>query len=179
MGKPTIEIERKWLVKDWPTGLILKEHHLVHQGYLYVNDEIEVRMTARFDFKTYNPMFSMPNKLKITVKTGSGLIRGEYEIQVTQEQFQQMAQGIKGEPIIKEFRIYEQPISDFQTGCGVIEVSHVDPGAKSSFMYSEVEFVSPMAADAFEPSDALRAIIDQEVTGDSYWNMKNYWLRTR
>lgn len=173
------EIERKWLVTGWPTGLILKEHHLVHQGYLYVNEEAEVRMIARFDFDTYNAMYSAPNKLKLTIKLGNGLVRDEHEVVLQPEQFQRLAQGICGEPIIKEFRIYEQPIAPFQTGCGVIEISHVDPGSKSGFMYHEVEFASETAANVYEPCDSIRAILDHEVTGDSYWNMKNYWLRTR
>lgn len=179
MSKPNTEIERKWLVKGWPTGLVLKEHHMVQQGYIYVNEEIEVRMTARFDFEDYCGMFSMPNKLKLTIKEGSGLIRAEHEIVLSPEQFTKMRRGIKGDPILKEFRIYEQPQGQFQAGCSTIEISHVDPGKPTSFMYSEVEFASKVAADYFDPPAALQGIIDQEVTGDDFWNMKNYWLRTR
>lgn len=55
------EIERKWLLSQVPDQKLLDvchidlvESHVVHQAYLYADDNIEVRLHVRYDGATYN-----------------------------------------------------------------------------------------------------------------------------
>ena len=63
------EVERKWLVSGKPNLPILEEH-VVHQAYLYADDNIEVRLVIRFDADTYNTMQPHINRRKLTIKMG-------------------------------------------------------------------------------------------------------------
>ena len=42
-----MEIERKWLVEDWPKGLPLVEEHTMRQGYISVRPTVRIREEAK------------------------------------------------------------------------------------------------------------------------------------
>lgn len=171
-SKTKFEIERKWLLERLP-GFPIRESHVVHQAYLYVDDNIEIRLICRFDADAYNSMCPVCNKRKLTIKFGNGLVRAEAEIKLTEEQFAELQRFIQYPYIVKYFKIFELPDgSEF-------ECSVVDPGTDTSFTYAEIEFDNENAAHCYRMPHYLGDCISTEVTGDPKYQMKNYWRRTR
>ena len=166
------EVERKWLVNGKPNLPILEEH-VVHQAYLYADDNIEVRLVIRFDADTYNTMQPHINRRKLTIKMGNGLVRREAEIVLTEEQCADLVRHVQGKFITKLFTIYDLG------GGHTWEQSSVDPNEECGFMYAEKEFGSKEEADAYVVPTECREIICCEVTGEETYQMKNYWRRTR
>src|SRR5215475_7944641 len=76
MGK-SIEIERKFMVKHLPDNLESYAKKQIQQGYLFVggeHEEVRLRRTG--------------NKYYLTIKKGTGLVRSEHEIELTNGQFE-------------------------------------------------------------------------------------------
>lgn len=171
-----LEIERKWLLKEVPKGLDLIESHVVHQAYLYADDDIEVRIHIRYDGDTYNTMQPHVNRRRLTIKFGNGLVREEAEIDLTEQQAAKLIAHVKHPFITKVFRIY-----GVHWGSDVLkfECSEVDPGLPTSFVYSEIEFESEGDAKFYRFPGYLQEYLIREVTGEKSWSMKNYWRRTR
>lgn len=170
------EIERKWLLKDVPSGLTILGQHIVHQSYIIAEDVFEVRITIRHDVDTYdNENGPIVNKRKLTIKKGNGLVRDEGEIKLTDKQMEKLLPHAESaDYITKVFSICALPDSDL-----TFELSEVDPGRPTSFMYAEVEFPDEETAAAFSLPDNIAACVKREVTGENSWQMKNYWRRTR
>lgn len=167
------EIERKWLMLGEPK-LPVKEKHVIRQAYLYADDNVEVRITIRYDWDTYFTAQPHVNKRKLTIKVGNGLVRDEAEILLTEEQAAQLLRNVQGEFIEKYFTICEDP----NTGL-IFEYSYVDPNDANGFRYSEVEFPCKRAAEEYVLPKQVLPVICEEVTGKPEWQMKNYWRRTR
>lgn len=159
-----MEIERKWLVPDFPVEPPRKEYD-VCTLYLDAEDEFEVRLhrKQRIDKPGY------PAKYKVTFKTGNGLSRQETETPVSAAVWERDFAALEPitEPIHKLYRKYS--LDDGHT----LEVSEVD----GRWCYAEVEFASEEEANAWQPIDYLANAT--EVTGDPMYQMKNYWRRTR
>lgn len=170
------EIERKWLLNRKPEGLILLESHVIHQAYLYADDNIEIRLHIRYDGATYNSMMPRVNRRRLTIKFGNGLVRDEAEIDLTEQQAAKLISYVQHPFIVKVFDIYE-----IHWGSDVLkfEVSEVDPGTEDSFTYSEIEFEDKSDAKMYRFPDYLRPYLIREVTDEKSWAMKNYWRRTR
>ena len=168
-----IEIERKWLMLSAPK-LPIKEEHVVRQVYLYADDNIEVRITIRYDRATYKTAQPRINKRKLTIKVGNGLVRDEAEILLTEEQAEMLLRNVTGQYIEKYFTICEDPATGL-----IFEYSYVDPDDATGFRYAEVEFPCERAAEEYVLPKQVQDCIDREVTGQDYWQMKNYWRRTR
>lgn len=168
-----VEIERKWLMLTAP-NLPIKEEHVVRQAYLYADDNIEVRIVIRYDRDTYNTAQPRVNKRKLTIKVGNGLVRDEAEILLTEEQAAKLLRNVTGKFIEKYFTVYEDP----DTGL-LFEYSYVDPEEATGFRYAEVEFPCERAAEEYTTPKQVYSCIDREVTGQEFWQMKNYWRRTR
>lgn len=155
------EIERKWLMSDFPDHPIA-ERRLVEQCYLLVRDNLEIRVTRSIvTMRDYLPLDNPDVTAKVTIKKGNGLIRVEHEYEIDPEDdFPELLCAADHGCITKVYHIYD--IAGVE-----VEVSHVD----NSWYYAEVEFENPDDAARFTfPFPNLG-----EVTGDPYWAMKNYW----
>lgn len=177
------EIERKWLLSKVPDQKLLDvchidliESHVVHQAYLYADDNIEVRLYVRYDGATYDTMQPHINRRRLTIKFGNGLVREEAEIDLTGEQMTKLMAHVKHPFIRKIFRIYR-----VYWGSDTLkfECSEVDPGTPDSFIYSEIEFESERDANSYRFPGYFEPFLIREVTGEKSWAMKNYWRRTR
>lgn len=154
------EIERKFLLESFPTGLPLKEEKAIYQAYLSINPEVRIRR---------NVVDGQDAMHFLAIKSNGDLVRQEVEIPIAAEYFYALAEMVSQPFITKEFRIYQLP------GGLELECSRVDKGFNTEFMYAEVEFPSVQAAEDFEPLPCFTA----DVTNDSSYKMKNFWKRTR
>lgn len=155
-----MEIERRFIVTQFPDDEILKKTYM-EQGYLCTTDiEARIRMTINEYKKTY----------KICFKSDGTLSRKEVEFEIEKEHYEELASLIDGELIKKEFRVYA-------LGKNRLEVSYVDGGTSHAYYYAEVEFDSEEEAMHFNAEEVPYLV--KEVTYDKQYNMKNYWKRTR
>ncbi len=120
-----MEIERKWLVSAVPDAL--GEGDPIEQGYLAIEPglgEARVRRSSK--------------GCRLTAKRGAGLVRGEWEITLSAEQFEAMWPATEGRRVEKvRYRL------------GPIELD-VYEGALAGLIVAEVEFASVEEAAAFE-----------------------------
>ncbi|MFR7450919.1 MAG: hypothetical protein ACLUUL_02300 [Gemmiger sp.] len=163
-----MEIERKWMVTDWPRGLLPVRTHIMDQGYLCVRPTVRIRREA---------LEGGPTALVLCFKGApdpTGLSRPEVETEIGPELFAQLEELI-GKPLIrKERRSYLLP-----EGL-VLEVNEVDPGQPGGFFYAEVEFPTEQAARAWDPASCgLGRYLALEVTGQPGASMGEYWEKTR
>ena len=163
-----MEIERKWMVTDWPRGLRPVRTHIMDQGYLCVRPTVRIRREA---------LEGGPTALVLCFKGApdpTGLSRPEVETEIGPELFAQLEELI-GKPLIrKERRSYLLP-----EGL-VLEVNEVDPGQPGGVFYAEVEFPTEQAARAWDPgSGGLGRYLAREVTGQPGASMGEYWEKTR
>ena len=151
-----MEIERKWMVLDWPRGLRPVRTHIMDQGYLCVRPTVRIRREA---------LEGGPTALVLCFKGApdpTGLSRPEVETEIGPELFAQL-EALIGKPLIrKERRSYLLP-----EGL-VLEVNEVDPGQPDGFFYAE------------DPgSCGLGRYLALEVTGQPGASMGEYWEKTR
>ncbi|MCM1220472.1 MAG: hypothetical protein NC548_38900 [Lachnospiraceae bacterium] len=154
------EIERKWIINRLPTGFDMVASGTVQQAYLSIDPEVRIR---RSEIK------GKPVAHFITIKSNGDLSRDEVNIKISKEQYDAILAMIGIEPIVKDFHKYS---IGFDL---MLECSHIDAGGPNELFYAEVEFPSEKSANEFKTLD----IFDQEVTNDSSYKMKNYWVRTR
>lgn len=149
-----MEIERKWILKRVPTEFRLVRNSQIEQFYLSTSPEVRLR---------HNPASNEP--FRITVKGEGTLSREEIETKISENFYNQIKEFVGKPPIKKDYSI-------FNCGGYPLAVSVVDNG---EFIYAEVEFESEEQALNFQLpiDDAV------EVTDNSEYKMKNYWLRTR
>ena len=163
-----MEIERKWMVTDWPRGLRPVRTHIMDQGYLCVRPTVRIRREA---------LEGGPTALVLCFKGApdpTGLSRPEVETEISPELFAQLEELI-GKPLIrKERRSYLLP-----EGL-VLEVNEVDPGQPGGFFYAEVEFPTEQAARAWGPASCgLGRHLAGGVAGQPGASMGEYWEKTR
>ena len=160
-----MEIERKWLVKDWPRGLESVRTLKMRQGYIALRPTVRIREEADEQGTEYILCFKG--------KAGpGGLSRTEIETPIDKDLFRQLEELI-GKPLIeKEQRRY--PLADGLT----LEVNRVDAGSPGEFFYAEVEFATEEAARAWKRG-VLREYLEHEVTGEKGQSMADYWEKTR
>lgn len=165
MSTSVKEIERKWLVKEWPTSQLKEiERVSVNQAYLSIDPEVRIRSKSITTNKDWNPRYIL------TIKSNGDLTRTEVEMELSAEQFAAL-ETMVGEPYIrKEVRKYELPHGL------VLEVSLVDEGTENEFMYAEVEFPDEETAKCFIMPFGIQA---EDVTGNPVYKMKNYWWMSR
>ena len=98
-----MEIERKWMVLDWPRGLRPVRTHIMDQGYLCVRPTVRIRREA---------LEGGPTALVLCFKGApdpTGLSRPEVETEIGPELFAQL-EALIGKPLIrKERRSYLLP----------------------------------------------------------------------
>ncbi len=144
-----IEIERKFLVKTMPV-LSHAQKTYIHQGYItHSNDSVEVRLRQKDE------------QYFITVKSGSGMVRGEREISIGQKIFETLWPDTLGKRIEKH---------RWTGQLNTLETFELDVfmGELESLVLVEVEFSSEEQADNFQPADWF----GREVTADKRYKNK-------
>jgi adenylate cyclase len=121
-----MEIERKFLATIQPW---MSDPSFIEQGYLSTGDvEVRLRRTA--------------NHLSLTVKTGEGLVRGEVEVQLSEDQFSSLW------PLTEGVRVCKRRYSILSDGLPTIFVDEF-LGELSGLVMAEVEFSSEPEASAY------------------------------
>ena len=136
-----IEVERKFIIEEGLAVLEDAPFRDIRQGYLAVAAAEEVRIRDASGACT------------LTVKSGSGLIRSEYEVPLTAEQFEALWPATVRRRLEK--RRYRLPSGEF-----TIELD-VYAGSLTGLTVAEVEFPSAPLAATF----VLPAWFGREVTG--------------
>lgn len=158
-----MEIERRWLVSDWPR-LTPSSVLEMEQGYFAVRPAIRIRREA---------VVGGPTAYVLCFKGKGGLVREEIELDLTPDHYTRL-KAMLGKPMIqKEQRRYALP------GGLILEVNSVDPDLDTGFFYAEVEFPDEAGALAWTPPGELTAYLSHEVTGQPGESMASYWERTR
>lgn len=152
-----MEIERKFEMKGFPQDLPLLEEATMRQGYLCTAPVVRIRSAEHEGKISY----------MLCIKGSGTLVREEIETPITADVFLNIEKMI-GLPLInKEYRAYALP------GGEKLEVSLVDEGEPTEFMYAEVEFASEEEANAFVPP----AFLGRELTELPGSSMSAYWNR--
>lgn len=145
------EIERKFWLSERPDFLQQATPQSIQQGYLAAHTEgNEVRLRKTDD------QFTM------TVKSGSGLSRDEYEITLQEDQFQALWPATKGVRLRK--KRYRHSLSSGLT----LEIDEYEEPLRG-LLIGEIEFPDEDTAEAFDPPDWL----GREVTQYSLFKNKN------
>lgn len=155
-----LEIERKFLMKEFPNGLQLIREVDIWQGYVSI--EPEVRIHRAKDRTTGVENF------RLTLKGDGTLSRTEIMTNIDADFYKEARKLMGGKLIYKDYRSY-------RLGNYVLEVCHVDPGTPFEFVYGEIEFDSEEEACAFVKPEFL----GEEATDADEYKMKNFWKRTR
>lgn len=155
-----LEIERKFLVKEFPKDLELIHEVDIWQGYISLSPEVRIH-------KAYDRVNGKVN-YRLTVKGDGTLSRTEIKTTIDESFFEESLNLMQGGLIYKDYRSYRY--KDY-----VLEVCNVDPETSHGFYYAEVEFESEEEANSFEKPGFL----GKEVTDDDSYKMKNYWKQTR
>lgn len=135
------EIERKFLIKNLPENLENFTHHEIRQGYISTDPTIRLRQ--------------QDDKYILTVKSAGLMKKQEYELDLTEDQFNRLWKKTEGNTIEKTR--YVIPLND-----GLKAELDVYKGFLSGFMNVEVEFVSTKEAILFD----IPNWFGQEVTQD-------------
>ena len=126
-----MEIERQFLVENLP-GLP-SVYEQLRQGYISLEPEIRIRQIGTENFS-------------LTVKRGSGLVRQEWETEITVQEFINLRQRLEPGTLMIEKRRYSIPLAD-----GLVAELHVHERHLIGLNDVEVEFASAEAAKAFQP----------------------------
>jgi adenylate cyclase len=143
-----MEVERKFRLRE-PPDLSGADSDPIEQGYLAVGAEGEVRLRRKGE------------RTLLTVKRGAGLSRGEAEVEVTPDQFEQLWPLTDGRRLHK--RRHLLPLDGLEVEVDVYE------GELEGLIVAEIEFDSEERARAFDPP----AWLGDEVTGDERFLNEN------
>ena len=137
------EIERKFLVRKLPAELHALPRAEITQGYLVsLDDGLQVRLRKAGE------------RHSLTYKRGTGSVREEREVELTQQQFDALWPATEGKRLFKTR--YEIPF-----GHHVVEID-VYHDKHEGLVVAEVEFDDEPASKQFQPPDWL----GDDVTGD-------------
>jgi len=142
------EIERKFLVNKLPENLNQYPHNEIRQGYLAITgDATEVRLRQK------------GNKYFETAKTGAGKTRFEFEIEITESQFNVLWEATKDKRVEKtRYEIV------YENGLIELDVYH---GNLEGLQTAEMEFPNEEESNKFIAPEWM----NEEVTEDtSYKN---------
>jgi CYTH domain-containing protein len=137
------EIERKFLLAELPEWLGECESKRIEQGYLALEEGVEVRLRAAGEAH------------RLTVKRGAGRTREEVEVELDRDRFDALWPLTEGRRVVK--RRHLRPVEG-----GVFEID-VYEGDLDGLAVVEIEFGSEEAADGFSPPEWVGA----EVTDDA------------
>lgn len=126
-----VEIERKWLVPQVPPEALAAPGERIEQGYLTIgSDGAESRVRRRGD------------RCTLTVKSGSGLVRSEHEVELTAAQFAGLW------PATETARL-EKVRHRLRADDGHLIELDVYDGSLQGLVVAEVEFDDPWGAESF------------------------------
>jgi len=168
-----LEIERKWLVKGYPTiSLPLLFRQEMKQGYISTHPTVRIRQENTILSKdTKHPI---QNSFILCIKSSGTLTRKEIEIEIEESKFRAL-EDLIGLPLIEKTRD-TYLLSDEKH----LEVNHVDAHLDSEFWYAEIEFQSEEDALQFNPCQYhLENYLYKEVTNQPSQSMAAYWEKTR
>ncbi len=152
-----MEIERKFLINEFPDNLPLISESVVYQGYISVNPVVRIRSIISDSGTRYELCFK-----------GKGTIaRQETEIELDDKTFKELENFLNAPMVRKDFKVYELP------GGYKLECSLVDAGEPTEFMFAEIEFDTLEQALEYQPPK----FFSREVTEDRYYGMASYWIR--
>jgi len=152
-----MEIERRFWIDGYPTGLPLVTEAVMYQGYISTAPVVRIRSTETEKGTVYVLCF----------KGNGTLAREEIENEISGGFFHRLCAFV-GLPLIrKDFKAYALPSGH------ILECSLVDAGAETEFFYAEVEFNSIEEANAFTPP----AFLGEEITEDKRFSMVQYWKK--
>jgi adenylate cyclase len=137
------EIERKFLAE--PPSDLLGAGTAIWQGYLTIGPDSETRLRRAGD------------RFWLTTKRGKGLVRSEWEVELTAAQFDAIWPGTEGLRLTKVRY-------DVSVGVGECVVD-VYGGQLSGLRVAEVEFDSVAAAEGFRPPSWFGT----EITGVAHY----------
>lgn len=126
-----MEIERQFLVDRLPQ--LPEEYELLRQGYVALLPEIRIRQIGDSHFL-------------LTVKRGAGLVREEWETEVSRQEFASLSERLCPGTCMIEKQRYKIPLAD-----GLVAELHVHAGHLTGFNYVEVEFSDVEGAKKFVP----------------------------
>ena len=135
------EIERKFLIKNLPENLENFTHYEIRQGYISTDPTIRLRQ--------------QDDNYILTVKSAGLMKKEEYELDLTEDQFNRLWKKTEGNTIEKTR--YVIPLNN-----GLKAELDVYKGFLSGFMNVEVEFPSTKEAILFD----IPNWFGQEVTQD-------------
>jgi CYTH domain-containing protein len=142
------EVERKFLLAGEPEGLRAHPAKALAQGYLAIDPAgSEVRVRRKDD------------ETLMTVKTGTGLVRGEEEFAIDPDRFERLWAMTEGRQVSKTR--YFVPLEGGLTA----EIDLYD-GELQGLVTAEVEFPDEATALAYDAPSWL----GQDVTGDLRYN---------
>lgn len=145
-----IEIERKFSVKHLPDDLESYPQQHFTQGYISIgNDGKEIRLRRKGD------------DYFLTVKSGGGLIRSEYEIKITGEQFHDLWPATEGKRLEKTRYFIPHNVE--------LDIYH---GDLEGLITAEVEFKSEKESEDFIPPEWF----DEELTYDKRYRNQSLAL---
>ena len=168
-----LEIERKWMVKGWPSKqykLLFSEQ--MRQGYISTKPTVRIReentIFSKFEKKPIQDNFVL------CFKSSGLLTRKEIEMNISKEKFEELEDLIGCSLINKLRKTYLLPDGNH------LEVNHVDEGLPSEFWYAEIEFQSEEEALKFDPTTVgLEEYLREDVTTQPNQSMAAYWCKTR
>ena len=151
-----MEIERKFLIPDFPDRLRELSRAQVWQGYLATDPVVRIRKKQTESTASY----------KLCFKGEGQLVRQETELEISGEIFEELSRLLKKPLIHKDYRVYDLDGRK-------LECSRVDVNGKGVWYYAEIEFSSKEEAIAFCAPDFLQ----NEVTYQKGYTMSEYWER--
>ena len=149
------EIEKKYLVNIFPEisdNIIRNE---IMQGYIFITDSMELRLRKKSD------------KYFQTIKTGEGLNRGEFEVELSANQFDVLW------PLTENKRV-EKTRYEINYSAFLVELD-VYKGILGGLMTAEVEFNSEDEIQNFNPPDWF----GEDITLDKRYKNKSLALNGR
>jgi adenylate cyclase len=155
-----LEIERKFLVNWIPENAIILQTKLIEQNYLVIGDEeLRIRKIVNDDGK---------EKMYIGFKKGTGLVREEFEKEISQDTYKQLSGMITTKPIIKVRKMFKisNELNDI-----LYEYDEYKNEELNGLQIVEIEFKDvPMSEKFIIPN-----WIDKEVTSDKKYKNQNIW----
>lgn len=130
-----MEIERQFLVDIIPP--LPDAFDSILQGYISLFPEIRVRCVRSAEGH---------EKFYLTVKRGEGLMRAEWETEISSREFSHLIECLEKGTWFIEKRRYHLPLAD-----GHVAEYHRHSGHLKGFDYVEVEFDSEEEAKSFDP----------------------------
>ncbi|MDF2803317.1 MAG: adenylate cyclase [Anaerocolumna sp.] len=154
-----MEIEKKYRIRQMPSGLDRFEKREIEQGYLCNEPVVRIRKSNDDYYMTYK------SRLNITADQGTALCCEEVELALTKESFEHLKEKVDNN-LIKKIR-YIIPLEKGLRAELDIFLNRLD-----GLTMVEVEFPDEESAGAFNPPDWF----GEDVTFDN--RFKNNYLAT-